>query len=566
MDAEEAIDQGRYATSKTGKRFKLNMHYWRGIVMNTKLLQLRNPGLALLVLLSACSGGGIDISVDGPVIPPLPTAQTNEAITAHGVITGLGGVTINDVRYTTNAATVTVNGQPGTLSELRHGQIVTVRGRINADGQSGTSDSILYDANLIGPVENLEASNDRLTVMGQTVLIDSNTQFASGIDPQTLGGLPIGSIVQLSGYADAAGAIRATRIDTDDTNAELQITGKVAGLDIGNLLFSINRLTVDYSGAALIDLPGGAPTNEMMVKAIGSLSGRLFVVERLVAAPGLAGNNGQRVQTAGLITRFNTSSDFDINDYTASTHAGTTFLNGNAGDLSLNAELVIDGDFDAGGRITANRVTFGRLVDETATLTFDFSNFTDISVLSVFKVTVIQGPEYSVEVTVDADIVNNVQVTQTGATVSFELLFGNNNAETLDAVVTMPVLNRIDTNANAVGHVTLRDFNQDQMMVNVGGVSYLRGEGLIIRDLTSTVSGVSLLDFGDIRPIAHANIDVGGVSQATLNMDVGSSLTGSVGTGQGTGVSTLFYFGTNVNVNVATDGLSRVTRLGDTKP
>jgi hypothetical protein len=103
MDAEEAIDQGRYATSKTGKRFKLNMHYWRGIVMNTKLLQLRNPGLALLVLLSACSGGGIDISVDGPVIPPLPTAQTNEAITAHGVITGLGGVTINDVRYTTNA-------------------------------------------------------------------------------------------------------------------------------------------------------------------------------------------------------------------------------------------------------------------------------------------------------------------------------------------------------------------------------------------------------------------------------------------------------------------------------
>jgi hypothetical protein len=84
--------------------------------------------------------------------------------------------------------------------------------------------------------------------------------------------------------------------------------------------------------------------------------------------------------------------------------------------------------------------------------------------------------------------------------------------------------------------------------------------------LTSTVSGVSLLDFGDIRPIAHANIDVGGVSQATLNMDVGSSLTGSVGTGQGTGVSTLFYFGTNVNVNVATDGLSRVTRLGDTKP
>ncbi|MCP4300173.1 MAG: hypothetical protein GY783_06295 [Gammaproteobacteria bacterium] len=534
--------------------------------MNTKLFQMRNPGLALLVLLSACSGGGINVSIDGPVIPPLPVVQTSEAITAHGAITGLGGVTINDVRYTTNAATLTVNGEPGTLSELSHGQIVTVRGRINSDGWSGTADSILYDANLIGPVENLDASNNRLTVMGQTVIVDSATLFGSSIDPATLAGLSIGSIVQLSGYVDAAGAIRATRIDPDNANADLQIIGKVTGLDIGNLLFSINRLTVDYSGAVFIDLPSGAPTDGMMVKAIGTLSGRLFVVERLVTAPGLVGNNGQRVQTAGLITRFNTSSDFDVNNSAARTNTGTAFLNGDAGDLALNAELVIDGDFDAVGRITANRVTFGRLVNETAILAFDFSNFTDISVLSVFKVTVIQGPEYSVEVTVDADIVNNVQVTQTGATVSFELLPGNNNAETLEAVVTMPVLNRIDTTANAVAHVTLRDFNQMQMMVNVGGVSYLRGEGLMIRDLTSTVSGVSWLDFGDIRPIANANIDVGGVSQATLNMDVGSTLTGSVGTGQGTGVSTLFYYGTNVNVNVATDGLSRVTRLGDTKP
>jgi hypothetical protein len=534
--------------------------------MNTKLFQLRNPGLALLVLLSACSGGGINVSVDGPIISPIPTAQTNEAITAHGVITGLGGVTINDVRYATNSATVTVNGEPGTLSDLKHGQLVTVRGRINADGQSGTANSILYDAKLIGPVENLDAASNRLTVMGQTVLTDSDTQFDTGIDPATFTGLSIGTIVQLSGYADAAGAIRATRIDVDDTHAELQIIGKVAGLDIGNLLFAVNRLTVDYSGAVFIDLPGGAPTNGMMVKAIGTLSGRLFVVQRLVAAPNLVSNNGQRVQTAGLITRFNSPTDFDINHFAASTRSGTAFLNGDAADLSLNAELVIDGDFDSGGRITANRVTFGRLVNDTQTLAFEFSNFTDISVLSVFKVTVLQGPEYSVEVTVDADILDKVQVTQTGATLRFELLFGDNNAETLEAVVTMPVLNRIDTNANAVAHVTLRDFNQDQMMVNVGGVSYLRGEGLTIRNLNSTVSGVSLLDFGDIRPIANANIDISGVSQATLNMDVGSTLAGSVGTGQGTGVSTLFYYGTNVNVNVATDGLSRVTRLGSTKP
>jgi len=94
----------------------------------------------------------------------------------------------------------------------------------------------------------------------------------------------------------------------------------------------------------------------------------------------------------------------------------------------------------------------------------------------------------------------------------------------------------------------------------------VRGEGLQIGNLTATVSGVSLLDFGGIRPIGNANIDVSGVSQATLNMEVGSTIAGSVTTGQGTGNSILFYYGTNVTTSVTTDALSTVTRLGDTKP
>jgi hypothetical protein len=114
--------------------------------------------------------------------------------------------------------------------------------------------------------------------------------------------------------------------------------------------------------------------------------------------------------------------------------------------------------------------------------------------------------------------------------------------------------------------VTLKDFNQMQMTVNVGGVSLLRGEGLLIGDLTATVSGVSLLGFGDIPPIGNATVDVSGVSQATLNMGVGSTLSGSVRTGQWTGVSELFYYGTNVNENVTTDSLSRLAQLGETRP
>ncbi|MDH5619466.1 MAG: DUF5666 domain-containing protein [Gammaproteobacteria bacterium] len=532
--------------------------------MNAQIFRARNPGLALLLLLGACSGGDVNVDIDGPVIPNIPPASTSEAITTHGVITGLGSITVNDVTYATNGAMVTVNGQAGSFADLKLGQVVTLTGRINWAGQSGTASRIELDANLVGPVEGIDAANGQLIVMGQTVMRDEDTVFGNGIDPDTFAGLAVGSVVEISGYADAAGSIRATRLDPAAANAEQQLIGKVSSLDLANRVFTINRLTVDYGNAALIDVPGGAPSAGMMVKVFGALSGGLFTVERLVAAPDMPGITGQRVHLGGLITRFASSSDFDVNGHRVFTNAGTAYANGDAGDLALNAEIVVDGDFASGDRIQVDQVTFGRLLGRTTTQTFGFRDFTAISVPTVFNVTVTQGSDFSVAVTVDEEAQNRINVTQTGATLNIALLTGNGNISTLDAYVTMPVLERIDL--TGVVNATLNDFDQAQMTINVGGVSRLQGNALRIGDLTANVSGVSQLDLGGIRPITEASINVGGVSQATLNMDVGATMTGSVGTGQGTGVSTLFYYGTNVAVNVSTDALSSVIRLGETRP
>jgi hypothetical protein len=175
-----------------------------------------------------------------------------------------------------------------------------------------------------------------------------------------------------------------------------------------------------------------------------------------------------------------------------------------------------------------------------------------------------QGPDFSVEVIVDAGAANRIAVTQTGNRLNIALTAGNDNIDTLEAVVTMPVLDKVDT--VGVANVMVNDFSQTQMTLDIGGVSRLQGNALMIDNVTANVHGVSLLDLGNSRPIGHANIHVSGVSQATLNMDVGSTMTGSVGTGQGTGVSTLFYYGTNVTVDVSTDALSSIVRLGETRP
>jgi hypothetical protein len=485
------------------------------------------------------------------------------ALSAFGAITALNSATVNGIRYDTNGTNVNVNGLPANVSDLKLGQVVALEGEVNFSDATGRADEIHYSASVIGPVENIDATLNRLIVMGQTVLTSADTVFDPSIDPDTFAGLTLGATTQISGFRNAAGDIIATRIEPDTTSTGEQLIGAVAGLDLANMLFSVNRLTVDYSKATLIDLPMRMPANGLLVIVRGSLTNGILVVDEIASIVDLVATPGERGHLSGIVTRFASSTDFDLNGLPITTNTSTGFVNGVAGDLQANAEITIDGEVSSGGdTVLANQVTFGRPVNDRTTLTFDFDNFTKIAVLSLSEVTVVQEPDFSVEVTADADIVNNVQVIQTGDTVSFEL----NNAKIFNAFVTMPVLNRIDVGSNALANVTLKNFDQMQMTVSLGGVSVLRGEGLLIGDLTATVFGVSLLDFGDIRPIGNANIDVSGVSQATLNMQVGSTLAGSVRTGQGTGVSTLFYYGTNVTLNVTTDNLSDVTRLGDTRP
>jgi len=638
--------------------------------MNTRLFQMRYSGLAFLGLLTACSGGGINISAQGSVFPPglpgtiglgstsydvaegevvnifvtrgagssgvvsvnyatsdgtavggsdypaangtltwpdgtsgnrtisIPITDDNTvegsesftvtlsnvsgatlgantsatvniidndtaAISAFGVITDLNSVTVNGIRYDTNATIVNINGLPANVSDLKLGQLVAIEGEVNFSNATGIADQIAYSATVIGPVENIDAALDRLIVMGQTVLTNADTVIDSSIDPDTFAGLTVGATTQISGFLNADGDIIATRIEPDTTSTDVQLVGPVFGLDLTNMLFSVNRLIVDYSSATLIDLPIGMPTDGLLVIVRGSLTNGILVVDEIANIVNLAGTPGHRVHPSGIVTRFSSATDFELNGFPITTNVSTSFVNGVVGDLQADAEITIDGEVSAGGdTVMANSVTFGRPVNDKTTEMFDFENFTNISVLGLSRVTVDQGPNFSVEVKAASDILGNIQVTQDGDTVTF----GNNNTLFLNAFVTMPILNRINVEAGSIANVTLRDFDQTQMIVNVGGVSHLRGERLMIGDLTASVSGVSLLDFGGIRPIGSASIDVSGVSQATLNMGVGSTLTGSVRTGQGTGHSILFYYGTNVTQNVTTDALSSVVKLGETRP
>jgi hypothetical protein len=539
--------------------------------MNKEPRNSNVPGLLLLVLfalalVAACSGGNVDVAVGGVNLSPgsLPPFPNSEPVVAQGTITGLGDLTVNGTHYDADNASILFDSQPGMLSDLKIGNVVILTGEISAAGLTGQASAIRMHSRVTGPVETVDARNGRLTVMSQTIRLGPDTYYSDDIDPATLDGLATGDRVRISGYADAAGNIRATRVETAAANLPLQLIGEVSGLDIANLVFDINELTVDYGNAVVIDLPDGAPANGMTVRMIGTLSNGLFAAEQLFSGPALTGNPGEHVQLGGIVTQFASMADFEVNDTAITANSASTFSNGDSGDLQLDARVTIDGEFETDSKVRAEHVTFGEVTSQTATLTYEFDGFTSISVPTVFGISVTQGAEYSIEVIVDEEAANRVEVTKDGSTLTIALLQGDGMIETLNARVTMPVLERIDL--TGVVNARLYDFDQPAMTINVGNVSNLYGDALRIGQLQATVSGVSRMDLGDIRPIGQADIDISGVSQATLNMDVGSQLSGSVSTGEGTGASALFYYGSNVVLDVMTGHNASVTWLGDTRP
>jgi hypothetical protein len=539
--------------------------------MNTEPRKSNVTGVLLLALfalalLAACSGGNIDVAVGGVNLPPgsVPPFLNSEPTVAQGTITGFGDLTVNGVRYEAHDASIVVDSQPGVLSDLKAGHVVTLTGHISGSGSAGDASAVRMHSRVTGAVESIDNGTGRLTVMGQIVRLGPDTRYSADIDPATLEGLAAGDRARISGYVDAAGNIRATRVESADAGWPLQVTGEVSGHDIANLLFDINQLAVDYGNAMVIDLRGGAPSNGMTVRVIGRLSDGLFVAEQLLSGPALAAGVGQRVQVGGIVTRFASLADFDVNGIAATVASAATFSNGDSGDLQLNARVTIDGEFDTDSRVRATRITFGELTSDKETLTYDFDGFTSISVPTVFGIAVTQGTGYSIEVIIDEEAANRVDVAMNGANLTVALRPGDGMIETLEARITMPVLDSIDL--TGVVNARLYGFDQPDMTINVGNVSNLAGDSLRIGHLQATVSGVSRMDLGDIRPIGQADIDVSGVSQATLNMDVGSRLSGSVSTGQGTGASTLLYYGSNVALDVVTGANASLVWLGETRP
>ncbi len=195
----------------------------------------------------------------------------------------------------------------------------------------------------------------------------------------------------------------------------------------------------------------------------------------------------------------------------------------------------------------------------TTTVTFAFNDFTGVSVVGPFSVSILPGP-YSIQVTVDSGLHRRLDVREVGQILEIGFEPGNNiQSETMTVEIVMPTLESMSLAGATVA--TISDFSGSVLEVQLAGVATLEGQNVSYDLLMANVDDVSVLLMEDVSPLPAADVNVSAVSSATVNLMDSAVLTGTA-----TATSTLGYYGSNVTVLVVTDLTSSVILLGPSRP
>jgi len=293
------------------------------------------------------------------------TAGIDRGGITSGPVTGYGSVWVNGSRYLTDDADIEVNGQTAVEADLAIGQVVVLTSL--ASGNQLSAQRIVYESNLQGSIESVDALNGTFVALGQQVMVDAGTSFAAGIVPADITGLMSGDIVEVSGLVDTAGQIRATRIEKEGLPYEVQLTGIVSNI-VANTRFNIGTQIVDYSNAALVEgfAPAGVISNGDRVRVtVDKSAAPQFgaggeILATTVAYRGTFVNieDAEDGDIEGLITNFVNQSSFRLAGFAVVTNARTEYSGGTAGDLGDNIRVEAEGEFDATGALVADKIEF----------------------------------------------------------------------------------------------------------------------------------------------------------------------------------------------------------------
>jgi uncharacterized protein DUF5666 len=317
-------------------------------------LVLAAVGLMASLSLVACGGGGGGGGT---------TAATTTV--SKGVIQQFGSVKVNGVEFKTVGATLhlrddatTPNRVLQTETEIRDllklGMVVTVKGRIDDNGTTGTATEIEFRDTLKGRIE--AKVDDRLTIMGQTVIVDDSLR-------SSLGNFNVGDDVQVSGIIDDKGGLRATHLERKTGLGEFEAKGFVKdftgpGDTVFTLLLSPTAATgITVNIGLNTQLPAAGIKNGDFVEVKADASAGTLTAKKIEIEDELKAGENENMEFEGFISSIIDGDNFVVNGQTVRTTSATVFRGGAKADLAVGMKVEAEGSF-VGGVLIASKVSF----------------------------------------------------------------------------------------------------------------------------------------------------------------------------------------------------------------
>ncbi|HIG41511.1 MAG: DUF5666 domain-containing protein [bacterium] len=188
-----------------------------------------------------------------------------------------------------------------------------------------------------------------LVVLGQTVFTDEGTVFDEIPNSQSLAGLSVGDVIEVSGLLNSNGQIVATYMEKRPPGGEFELVGIVSNLDVTESRFDLGDQLIEFSGAELKDF-NSALTNGDQVEVKGeSFNSDGELVAMIVELKKISHATDDNVELEGLVTHFESATDFDVFGTSVSTTTGADFLRGTVDDLAINVKLEVEGKINTDG-------------------------------------------------------------------------------------------------------------------------------------------------------------------------------------------------------------------------
>ena len=325
--------------------------------------------LALLccLLLISCKGDGGSMTAGGGI--------DGTGIMSAGVVSAFGSIIVNGTEFDTSKAEIIINGEEVRGGDnfvqdyLEIGMVVTVEGTISED-ESAVADRVIYSSNVAGPVTSVNGidpiTNEiEIVVLGQIVVVNFITKFK----PDTFGfdSIALNDVVEVSGYLDDTGAIRATFIEKTgvfSSGIVVEVKGHVMNLQNSGLekTFEINDLTVNYTSIAR-RLPEGIPAKGQFVEVEGTLHplGEEMIATEIELGDDSDSEDVDEFEIMGFVTEIISTSDiieFKVGNQVVHVDPeGAEFVDGFPDDIVPGVKLEAEGSLE-GGILFAEEIEF----------------------------------------------------------------------------------------------------------------------------------------------------------------------------------------------------------------